>query len=86
MNKYIPTRNTKEWYEDNKEKILEKKKIYNEDNKEQIKEYNKKYYEDNTEILSEIRKEKVICDHCGVLILKINISRHKKTKKCIDSI
>ena len=86
LNKYIPTRNTKEWYEDNKEKILEKKKIYNEDNKEKLKEYNKKYYEDNTEILSEIRKEKVICDHCGVLILKINISRHKKTKKCIDSI
>jgi len=56
INKYIPSRTTKEYNEDTKEKRKEyyennKEKIkkYREDNKEKLKEQRKKYYEDNKE-------------------------------------
>jgi len=57
LNKIIPTRTKKEYYENNKEQLLEKKKEYNEKNKEQIAEYQKKYNEDNKEKLKEKKKE-----------------------------
>ena len=38
VNKYIPDRDKKEYYEDNKEQILEQKKEYYNDNKEKINE------------------------------------------------
>jgi hypothetical protein len=43
LNRIIPCRTYKEYYEDNKEKIKENKKKYYEDNKEKIKENKKKY-------------------------------------------
>ena len=61
INKQIAGRTDKEWYEDNREIILEKKKEYYEDNKEIIlekrKEYKKGYYEDNKETILEKKKE-----------------------------
>jgi hypothetical protein len=45
----IPTRTIKEYYQDNKEQIIENVKIYREENKEQIAEYNRKYIEQNKE-------------------------------------
>jgi hypothetical protein len=62
LNKNIPTRTEKEYYEDNKEKLLEKHKIYYEANKEKIVEYNKEYYENNKEKIKEYyenNKEKI---------------------------
>jgi len=85
LNKNIPSRNKKEWYKDNKEIILEKKKEYRDANKEIKKEQDKKYREANKEILSEKAKQKIKCDHCGCEITKGNLSRHQKTKKCIES-
>ncbi len=40
--KYIDRR---EYYKNNREKILERQKEYNKKNKEKIKQYQKKYYE-----------------------------------------
>jgi hypothetical protein len=75
VNKYIPMRSKKEYYEDNKEEIAEKRKIYNEANKEIISEKKKIYrnehkeeiavkykiyYEENKEQLAE--KHKIYCD------------------------
>ena len=72
INKYIPTRTQKEYYqenkekikelkkkyrEENKEKIKESKKEYNKINKERIKEYNKKYREENKEKIKELKKK-----------------------------
>ena len=57
LNKIIPTRTKKEYYENNKEQLLEKKKEYNEKNKEQIAEYQKKYNEDNKEKIKETYKK-----------------------------
>ena len=68
VNKYIPRRTDKEYLQDNKEKISQKKKLYNEKNREKLlqkakdyKEYNKEkisqkqkeYYENNKQIISQ---------------------------------
>jgi hypothetical protein len=47
----------KEYYENNKEIILEKTKEYRLENRDTILEYNKEYYENNKEILLEKNKE-----------------------------
>ena len=43
VNKRIPNRSDKEWYEDNVEEILEKKKEYYQKNKEKLKENARQY-------------------------------------------
>ena len=68
INRYIPNRNMKEYREDNKSEILEKKKIYRENNKSKIKVYN---------------TTKIKCE-CGCEITRNGISKHKKTKKHLD--
>tara|TARA_R110002126_G_scaffold62700_5_gene161285 strand:+ start:4398 stop:5198 length:801 start_codon:yes stop_codon:yes gene_type:complete len=47
----------KEWYQQNKDKILENKKKYCVKNKEQIKEYGKLYYLENKNFIREKNKE-----------------------------
>jgi hypothetical protein len=47
LNKKIPTRTDKEYYENNKDKIAERTKEYREDNKDKIAEQNKKYSDNN---------------------------------------
>jgi hypothetical protein len=62
LNRNIPGRTVKEWYEDNKEHIAEIKKKYREDNKEKIAEIAKEYYENNKEKLKKYyndNKEKI---------------------------
>jgi hypothetical protein len=68
INKCVPCGTYIEWYEKNKEKLAEKKKVYYEENKEKLKEYSEKnkepikkqrqsYYEDNKEELNEKSKQ-----------------------------
>ena len=57
LNKQIPTRTNKEYYELNKEVISEKKKQYRELNKDNIKEKKKEYYELNKDSIKEKKKE-----------------------------
>ena len=45
------------YYDDNKDKILEKKREYNKIIKERQKEYNKQYYEKNKEKIKEQTKQ-----------------------------
>jgi hypothetical protein len=65
LNKLVPTRTTKEYYEDNKESVI-KKTI--------------EYYEKNKQLLNEKRKVKMTCE-CGSIHRKDEKSRHIKTKK-----
>jgi uncharacterized protein YjgD (DUF1641 family) len=51
VNKYIPTRNGKEYREDNKDKIKKYMTEYREDNEDKIKEQTKKYYDANKDKL-----------------------------------
>ena len=93
LNKIIPDRTMKEYYEDNKKKIQK----YAEDNKEKITEYQKEYYDNNKKQLREKQKEyennnkeyfsnyynqKINCD-CGCLTSLNNIKRHQKSPKHI---
>jgi hypothetical protein len=57
VNKVIPNRTRQEYYNDNKEKLVEKNKQYYEDNKEKLLENKKQYYEDNKEKLLENKKQ-----------------------------
>ena len=57
LNCKIPTRTKKEYYEDNKEQLLEKKKQYYENNKEETLITNKKYRDNNKEKLAIISKK-----------------------------
>ena len=56
LNKVIPTRTHIEYYNDNKEKIIEKNKNYYENNKDKLCEKKKEYYNDNKDKLCEKNK------------------------------
>jgi len=55
VNKVIPTRDYKEYYKQNKNKIKE----YQEQNKDKIKEYNKQYMKDYKKKYDELNKDKI---------------------------
>ncbi len=65
VNKTIPSRTQKQYYEDNKEII---------------KEYKKEYYQNNIEIIKQKQKEKITCE-CGCEVKRSNLAEHRKTKK-----
>jgi len=78
--------------EKNPEKVEEKYKKYREKNPEKVKKWQKEWYENNKDKIKEYRdnnndkiKEKMTCE-CGCMILKNNISKHKKTQKHLDLI
>ena len=90
LNKKIEGRTKQEYREDNKNKIqeyynenkdilIEKNKEYRKANKEKIQEYKKEYYEANKEKVL----EKITCD-CGCIVIKQQLTRHKKTNKHIN--
>ena len=91
VNKKIPNRTDKEYYDNNKEKINEKQKKYRENNKEKINKRQKKYYQENKqkkqqyysnnkdEILKNI-SVKITCE-CGLETTKGHYKRHKKSQK-----
>ncbi len=94
LNMQLPSRTNKEWCENNKETLAEKKKKYHETHKENIAEKKKEWYENNKEILAEYyinnkeiinekAKEKTKCE-CGCEITKRGLNRHKQTKKHIE--
>ena len=79
VNKCIPNNTQKEsskkWYDSNKEY----KKEYYEQNEQQIKESQKQYRAQNKEKIN----EKINCG-CGSIVMKCNLSNHKKTKKHLN--
>ena len=56
VNKYVPGRTNKEWYEANKDKIKKQQKVYIEANKDKISEQKKVFYEANKDKISERNK------------------------------
>lgn len=91
----------KEWakkkYNDNKDKILERNKIYREANKDKVAEIKKIYREANKDKLAEKKKiyleknkdkikekksEKIQCDICNTTICRSVLPRHKRSLKC----
>lgn len=91
---------TKEYYEDNKEILIEKSRQHYVENKEAVDEYKNGWYEKNKDRILEKRKEyrevnkdaireqkkqKVTCE-CGSVTLKCTMARHKRTKKHLSAI
>lgn len=66
LNKYIPNRTQKEYYNDNYESLKQKRLI--------------KYYDNRDEILLKKSSTMVTCE-CGSTLTKNHIHRHYKTKK-----
>ena len=96
MNSNIPSRNDKEYYQDNKEKIHEQKRQYYETNKETIlnkqaeyyqtnKEHKAEYYQINKEKIRQYAKTKCTCC-CGNVYSITNKSQHNKSKKHLSYI
>ena len=84
----------KDYYEDNKEKLLKinkqyrknnkeiihkRKKKYYEENKEEINQKNKQYREENKEVLK-LKKKQIYDCECGNKYTICNKSRHEKSK------
>lgn len=84
LNERRANRSRKDYYEANKEKIIEQTKEYREVNKEKRKEYDKEYYEVNKEKRAEKLKEKIQCDNCGCEVTRASLTRHQKSKKCLN--
>ncbi|MDR3598174.1 hypothetical protein [Clostridium sp.] len=56
VNKILPGRTCKEYYNENKEKILKNQRKYQSENIEKYKAYQKSYYEENREKMLEYQK------------------------------
>jgi hypothetical protein len=57
INKCIAGRSTKQWYDDNREILIEKQKQYYKDNLEKISERSREYYQNNREKIVEQKKQ-----------------------------
>ena len=82
---YQDNRNTiinraKQYLRDNPEKAIENRNRYVENNQEKVSETNAKYYENNKAKLLEAMATKVKCE-CGCEVSKGNMSKHIATTK-----
>jgi len=57
LNTRVPSRTLKQYYHDNREKILENKKQHYQDNRDEYLEYQKQYRQDNRDKISEYNKQ-----------------------------
>lgn len=70
VNKFIPTRTRRQYYEQNREQFLERQRHYREQNQEQIVEQ---------------QREKLQCE-CGAEVRRDALTRHKRTQKHINAL
>jgi hypothetical protein len=75
VNKIIPGRTKKEYAQDNHAYISERGKKYYQINKKKI-----------TDREKEKRKEKIECSICKLVLNKVGIKAHQKTKKCLSCV
>jgi len=64
INEYVAGRTKKEWYEQNRELLLEKYK---------------EYYENNRVQINERQNQKIPCPDCAKEISRQNMTRHRRT-------
>jgi len=78
---------SKVYRETHKEELKKKKKVYSETHKEYFKEKCKEYRETHKEEIKKKMKKywsiKIECIYCKKIILKGNICKHHKTKRCL---
>ena len=79
LNMREPCRTNKEYYQDNREKILERNKEYRKNNKEKIAEQQKQA--DKTK-KKERAKSKLECPLCGLEVTMYKLKRHQEGRNC----
>ena len=79
VNKVIPCRSQKEYYNDNIDKIKEGFKVYNQNHKHDKKEYDKEYRETNIDYIK-IKMNTLTQCECGSQYTYSNKAKHYKTK------
>jgi group I intron endonuclease len=99
LNKIVIGRTPKEYRQDHAEHYKITEQNYRDKNKDIIKEKGLKYrecnrgsrndiqrvyYKDNKDIINEKQKEQLECKVCGCMIIRSNMSRHNKSKRCIN--
>lgn len=84
INKNLARRTKKQYRQDTVEVRLEKQKQHYKKNRDEILEYQKEYYQENRDKCLEQQKQKITCDNCGLIISKWSLSKHKKSKKCLN--
>ena len=80
LNIYVPCRTLQEYYQDNRNEILQQKKEHYEANKEKLLQYHKEYYEDNKEKIAEKQKEYQEANKEKILQQRKNIMRETRKK------
>lgn len=78
VNKSIPQRNQKEYYNDHRDRILEYKKAYGQQNKTSINLKQRERYEQNKEKFTAKQREKILCK-CGAIISYGSTSKHLRS-------
>ena len=76
VNKRIPNRTMKEYYQDNKEVIKKKVKEYNVLNKDKIHTYQTEYAINNRNAKRAYDSERVICSHCLKEFNRSSLKKH----------
>ena len=79
VNKYIPNRTSKEYVQDNREKIKEYYKRKYQISNCEIKKVKRNYYITNKDIIQEKKSMKILCS-CGKSYTKSNKQSHEITK------
>ena len=74
VNNFIPGRKQQEWIQECKQ--------YNENNKERKNVYMKQYRVNNKETIKADKSVKVKCSKCGREVMKVGLSKHRRTIKC----
>lgn len=72
----------KRWYEKNKEAILQKKHDWYKKPENVEKCHN--WYLNYKDRINAITKDVITCDICNSSIVRNNLARHKKSKKCLN--
>jgi hypothetical protein len=80
INKNIAGRTKQEYYDDNREQLIEKCRLFKINNKELISDSNKQYYDLNKETINQRKNEKNDCE-CGGKYIRAAKSQHFKTLK-----
>ena len=80
LNTRMECRTVKEYQQDNKDHIKERKHNYNIKNRERISEQKKIYYEDKKDAISQRKAQTIECV-CGSVIKRGDKAKHVKTKK-----
>jgi hypothetical protein len=85
INRYIVGRTSKEYYEDNRDNVLERVKKYYEDNHDDKLEYANEYRKNNRVKISKQHKTKITCS-CGSITNYGHKARHEQTEKHLSFI